>query len=104
MKNIIILFLLIFSTSAFSQKATQKKQVVDVACGFCQFDRTDRKSCTLAVKLNNKIYYVEGTGIDDHGDSHAKDGFCNTVRKAEVIGEVKNGKFVVSYFKLLPLK
>ncbi len=102
MKNIFFLLVLMISTSAFSQNSKPKKQIVEVACGLCQFDRTDRKGCNLAAKINDKIYFVEGTEIDDHGDAHAKDGFCNAKRKAEIVGEIKNGRLVVSYFKLLP--
>jgi hypothetical protein len=55
-------------------------------------------TCKLAVKINNKDYYVEGTSIDGHGDAHAKDGFCNSIRKAKVQGEIVGDKFLVSYF------
>ena len=61
-----------------------------------------KKGCDLAIRIDGKSYFVEGTKIDDHGDAHANDGFCNAIRKAEVIGEVKDGKFMVSYFQLLP--
>jgi hypothetical protein len=84
----------------FSQE--KKKQIVEVACGQCQLKMKQKKGCDLAVRIDGKSYFVEGTKIDDHGDAHANDGFCNAVRKAEVIGEIKGDKFVVSYFKLLP--
>jgi len=61
-----------------------------------------KAGCDLAVRIDGKSYFVEGTSLDDHGDAHAKDGFCSAVRKAEVVGEVKNAVFVVSKFKLLP--
>ena len=84
----------------FSQE--KKKQIVAVACGQCQFKMKDNKGCDLAVRIDGKSFFVEGTKIDDHGDAHANDGFCNAIRKAEVIGDVKGDKLVVSYFKLLP--
>ena len=84
----------------FSQE--KKKQIVEVACGQCQLKMKQKKGCDLAIRIDGKSYFVEGTKIDDHGDAHANDGFCNAVRKAEVIGDVKGDKFVVSYFKLLP--
>lgn len=84
----------------FSQE--KKKQIVEVACGQCQLKMKQKKGCDLAVRIDGKSYFVEGTKIDDHGDAHANDGFCNAIRKAEVIGDVKGDKFVVSYFKLLP--
>ena len=84
----------------FSQE--KKKQIVEVACGQCQLKMKQKKGCDLAIRIDGKSYFVEGTKIDDHGDAHANDGFCNAIRKAEVIGDVKGDKFVVSYFKLLP--
>lgn len=78
-----------------------KMQVVEVACGECRFDMPG-KTCDLAVRINGKSYFVEGTSIDDHGDAHAEDGFCNSVRKAEVQGEIVGDRFKASYFKLLP--
>lgn len=78
----------------------KKIQVVETACGQCQF-KLAGKGCDLAVRINGKSYFVEGTDIDSHGDAHAKDGFCNAIRKAEVQGEVVNDRFKVGYFKLL---
>ena len=80
-----------------------KKQIVEASCGQCQFGMTDKKGCDLAVRIDGKPYFVEGTNLDDHGDAHAHDGFCSAVRKAEVVGEIKGNSFVVSSFKLLPL-
>ena len=82
--------------------STKKVQVVETACGQCQFHLAG-KGCTLAVRINGKAYFVDGTSIDDHGDAHDKDGFCNAIRKAEVQGKVENNRFVVSYFNLLNL-
>jgi hypothetical protein len=62
----------------------------------------DKKGCDLAVRIDGKTYWVEGSGIDDHGDAHGGMGFCNAVRKAEVSGKVKGKKFVATSFKLLP--
>ncbi|MDE3252739.1 MAG: hypothetical protein KGO92_08015, partial [Bacteroidota bacterium] len=77
----------------------QKKLVmVDAACGECQFGMKG-KSCDLAIRMNGKTYFVDGTNIDDHGDAHAKDGFCHAVRKAKVQGEIVNGRFRASYFQ-----
>lgn len=81
---------------------TQKLDTLEVACGMCQFEMKGT-DCALAVRVNDKPYYIEGTHIDDHGDAHAKDGFCNMVRKAEVQGAVAGDKYKVTYFRLLPL-
>ena len=102
MKNLIIIFLLFAGITIKSQKTIEKTQTVDAACGQCQLNMKDKKGCDLAVRIDGKSYFVEGTGIDDHGDAHDKMGFCNAVRKAEVTGKVKKGKFVATSFKLLP--
>ena len=100
---------LLFIISAFGQKSdpkvstpdpNKKVQVVETACSECQFKLTG-KGCDLAVRIDGKAYFVEGTDIDSHGDAHAKDGFCNAVRKAEVQGNLVNDRFKVTYFKLL---
>ena len=90
--------------NAQEKKAEQNTQIVDVACGQCQFGMKDKKGCDLAVRIDGKSYFVEGTTINDHGDAHGKDGFCEAVRKAEVIGEIKDNRFVVTSFKLLTEK
>jgi len=84
------------------KKVAQKAQIVEASCGQCQFGMKDKKGCDLAVRIDGKAYFVEGTDIHKHGDAHAEDGFCSTIRKAEVVGEIKDNKFVVSQFKLLP--
>ena len=104
MKKVLFLLLLLSSISILAQdkKETSKVQIVEASCGQCRFGM-EGKSCDLAVRIDGKPYFVEGTSIDAHGDAHAKDGFCASIRKAEVIGTLKNNKFVVTYFKLLPL-
>jgi hypothetical protein len=59
------------------------------------------KGCDLAVRIDGKTYFVDGTDINKHGDAHAADGFCSAIRKANVVGEIKDGRFMVSDFKLL---
>jgi len=76
---------------------------VEASCGECQF-KMKGKSCDLAVRFDGKSYFVDGTSIDDHGDAHGVDGFCEAVRKAEVQGEIVNNRFKATYFKLKPLK
>lgn len=107
MKKIItVAFFLIGAASMNAQekKTEQKTQVVEASCGQCQFGMKDKPGCDLAVRIDGKSYFVEGTDINKHGDAHAHDGFCSAIRQAEVIGEVKDDKFVVSHFKLLPQK
>lgn len=75
--------------------------VVEAACGQCQFEQPG-SDCDLAVRFDGGAYFVDGTGIDDHGDAHAQDGFCNAVRLALVEGVVVGERFVASSFTLLP--
>jgi len=75
--------------------------VVEASCGECQLGLPG-EGCNLAVRIEGKTYYVEGTHIDDHGDAHAQDGFCETIRKARVSGEIKNQRFFATAFELLP--
>ena len=76
-------------------------QVVDAACGQCQFGITEKSGCDLAVKIDGKSYFVDGTTIHDHGDAHADDGFCQAIRQAEVKGEIIDGRFKAESFTLV---
>ena len=77
----------------------KKIQAAEVSCGECQF-KMKGKGCHLAIRLNSKTYWVEGADVDSFGDAHDKKmGFCNKVRKADVQGEVKDGKFHLTYLK-----
>jgi Family of unknown function (DUF6370) len=107
MRKIIILFTILLSFNFIAQdskkepkKVQLKDEVVEASCGQCQFGLKE-KGCDLAIRYDSKAYYALGTTIDDHGDAHAKDGFCNAIRKAKVSGTVKNGKFLVKKFELL---
>lgn len=91
------------STSNFIKKIDNSGQVKGLAlasCGMCNFGMYNKKSCSLAIKINEDVYPVSGTDIDDHGDSHAKDGFCNAIRVAEIKGKIKNGRFFSENFIL----
>jgi hypothetical protein len=103
MKNlfsIVLLFTALLS-SAQEKKEALKSQIVEVSCGECNFGMKG-KSCDLAVRIDGKTYFVDGTKIDDHGNAHAKDGFCEVIRKAEVTGEIVNNRFQATTFILLP--
>ncbi|MGH2664466.1 DUF6370 family protein [Flavobacterium sp.] len=105
MKKTAILFLLFtsFAMTAQEKKEKPKTQIVEASCGQCQFGMKGN-GCTLAVRIDGKPYFVDGTVIDKHGDAHASDGFCNAIRKAEVAGEIVNDRFVASTFQLIEQK
>ena len=110
-----LLFLLLagsfFTISATAQNKSiksnpdpsKKLMLVEASCGECNF-KMKGKGCNLAVRMDGKSYYVDNTSIDDHGDPHSADGFCETIRKADVQGTVVNNRFQATYFKLRPLK
>lgn len=103
-KIVFIVFLFVgIATQAQNKKTTEKPQIVETACGECQFGLKG-KSCDLAVRIDGKAYFVNGTTIDEHGDAHAEDGFCNKIRKAAVTGKVENNRFKATSFTLLKEK
>ncbi|QZK91315.1 hypothetical protein K5V07_12760 [Flavobacterium sp. CHNK8] len=105
MKKILCIALLIIATLASAQdkKENQESKIVEASCGQCQFAMTGH-GCDLAVRIDGKSYFVDGSSIDSHGDAHAKDGFCAAVRKAKVTGYIVNQRFVATSFELLPEK
>tara|TARA_B100000900_G_scaffold209061_1_gene177210 strand:+ start:513 stop:899 length:387 start_codon:yes stop_codon:yes gene_type:complete len=64
-----------------------------VSCGMCNFMNGDN-DCALAIKIGPKVLKVRGVGIDDHGDSHDSDGYCNVIKKTYVEGIVRNNTFL----------
>jgi hypothetical protein len=109
MKNILLIFVILFTLNTSNAQASKdttlqltKPTVVEAACGQCQFHLKTQKGCDLAVKINGVAYFVDGSKIDDHGDAHAKDGFCNAIRKATVVGTVVDNRFIATSFTLVP--
>ncbi|MEQ1554136.1 MAG: DUF6370 family protein [Ferruginibacter sp.] len=109
MKYFFVCIALLFYNNIIAQQATTKRLVFDstkslkraeISCGQCQF-KMEGKGCNLAIRVNNKTYYIDGTGIDDYGDAHAADGFCEAIKKAKVQGEVVKGRFVLSYIEFI---
>jgi hypothetical protein len=104
MKNIIlILSMLIISLSANAQKKDKSYKVL-ASCGQCQFDMNSKNGCTLAIQYGGKKYWVDGTTINDHGDEHSEEGFCQATRKAEVKGTFDGDKFHATSFVILTKK
>ena len=81
--------------------AMSVNQVVEAACGQCQFEMTEKSGCDLAVRIDGKSYFVDGTNIHEHGDAHADDGFCEVIRNANVKGEIIEGRFKSESFILI---
>ena len=98
MKNLIFVFLMMFSLNMFAQKKVTDL-TVDAACGMCQFKIKTDKGCAMAVKIDGKIYNVEGLDKKTFGDAHASDGYCKMMKKALISGEIKKGKFYATSFK-----
>ncbi|PQJ80351.1 DUF6370 family protein [Polaribacter porphyrae] len=98
LKNLTFLSLFIVAISCKSKD--EINQTVEISCGQCQFN-LEGDGCSLAVKIDDKAYFVEGFGIDDFGDAHDENsGFCNVIRKGEITGTIENGKFLASSIKL----
>ena len=99
-----MIFLLIgISTQAQSKKIIDKPQIVEASCGECKFGMKG-ESCDLAVRIDGKTYFVDGTTIHDHGDAHSEDGFCNAIRKASVTGTIEKNRFKATTFTLIDEK
>ena len=109
MKAIVLIFSLILVSSISNAQnkypiadSTRPIKEVEASCGLCQLG-LKASDCALAVRIDGKSYFVDGTSIDEHGDAHAKDGFCNKIRRATVQGEIVDNRYKVTYFKLLPV-
>lgn len=76
------------------------KGFVLASCSMCNFEAKDKKGCSLGIKIGETTYDVKGTSISDHGDMHAADGFCSTVRTASVLGKVMDDYIIVESFEL----
>ena len=104
MKNV----LLIISIALFSLNvnAQQKEKTYKVlaACGSCRFNMSSPNGCSLAIQLAGKTYWVDGTSLSDHGDEHATDGMCKTIRKAVVTGTIAENRMNCSSFALIEEK
>ena len=77
-------------------------RTVEAGCATCMFEMPGVEGCVLAVRIDEQAYLVKGSEIDDHGDAHAADGFCNAVREAHVEGKIEGDTFVVRKMELLP--
>jgi hypothetical protein len=99
--KLLFIALLIFSSCATSKRNRDIEGIYEIACGKCIYDMTGDE-CDLAILIDEKHYYVEGSGVSDHGDEHADDGLCETSRKAQVKGKINYGIFKAEYVKIIP--
>ena len=105
-KITLILFINLFSSHCFSQEIKIKNQAdssrpfyeAEASCGSCKLNMKG-KGCFLAVRINGKNYLVQGAGIDDFGDAHDTEGFCNSIRKVTIQGEIKEENFILTYLR-----
>lgn len=66
------------------------------------FELDSEEGCSLAVKVQDKPYFVDGFNIDDFGDAHDESkGFCNVDRKAEIEGTIENDRFKANSIVML---
>jgi hypothetical protein len=108
MKKFISLFavLLMAIAPALAQNKTKeiKNKTVEASCAQCQFKVKEPRGCDLSIRLDGKIYFVDGTNLDAHGDAHEEDGFCNAIRRAKVTGTVSGNRIQVTQFELKPIE
>jgi len=86
--------------AAKQDPAEEPGRLVEASCGQCNFDLIG-DGCDLAVRMDGKAYFVDGSSIDQHGDAHAADGMCNAIRRARVEGHLSGGRFVATSFTIL---
>ena len=97
MKKVAFILSLVLSIACVNTET----QIVELSCGQCQFGLTSQDGCDLAVRIDDKAYFVDGADIDDFGDAHDKDsGFCEVIRTAEVSGEISDDRFKVNTITL----
>ncbi|WP_088324701.1 DUF6370 family protein [Polaribacter tangerinus] len=102
-KKIIIVCLLAFVACKKEAKITIAS--AEISCGQCNFELDSEAGCSLAVKVFDEAYFIDGFSIDDFGDAHDENtGFCNVIRKGSIEGTIENGRFLATKLKLIPLE
>ena len=100
---LLLAFGVLFQIQSNAQSKEIKKKVVEASCAQCQFKVKEPRGCDLAIRINGKVYFVDGTGLDSHGDAHEEDGFCMAIRQATVSGQIEGNRIRVSQFVLKPM-
>jgi hypothetical protein len=84
-----------------AKPAEVAERIVEAGCSTCIFNLNE-PGCSLAVRIDGKIYLVRGSDLDDHGDAHAPEGMCMMARHARVTGHTQKDVFIAERFELLP--
>ena len=103
MKYLLPLIILIISCISLQNRKTTISEVVETACGLCFFDMTTDE-CRIAVKINDKSYFVENTSIKEYCDPNEKESLCSGIKSANVIGKIKHGVFIDEKFEIIKNK
>lgn len=103
MKYFFLLIGLVLLGCGQEEKPVQaiSEREVDASCGLCHFGLT-ATACKLAVKIEDKAYFVKGVPPDDHEKMHSPGGYCMTIRRAKTSGRIERGEFVALNYELLP--
>jgi len=94
-------FVLMLALLSLSSGCKDDVQEVEASCGQCQFGLEEPAGCDLAVRIDGKAYFVDGSQIGDHGDAHDDNGMCNAIRQARVKGQVVDGRFKAESFEVI---
>lgn len=100
MKNLLLVFLFLFSVTLFGQTKIENK-IVQTGCGMCMFKVESAKGCGVYAKIDDRFYEVMGVDKKVVGTGHEADGYCEVTKKARVSGEIKKGKFYATSFKYI---
>ncbi len=103
-KWILFLMLGFIAPVSYAQNKEIKNKTVEASCAQCQFKVKEPRGCDLSIRMNGKVYFVDGTNLDAHGDAHEEDGFCNAIRQATVSGKITGNRIRVTQFNLKPVK
>ncbi len=98
--RITLISLVLFYSCATTRQDKSIDGIYDISCGICQFDMTGDE-CALAIRVNEKNYYIENGDVNVFGDMDAADGVCNEVKKAYARGEIKFGVVFIDSISLI---
>jgi hypothetical protein len=101
---LVVMAMSVLSTMAQNKTKEVKNKTVEASCAQCQFKVKEPRGCDLSIRLDGKVYFVDGTNLDAHGDAHEEDGFCNAIRRAKVSGTISGNRIKVSQFELKPIE